>query len=182
MEVLVIVDVQNDFIDGALRNDEAIKRIPNIIEEINNFKGKYIFLTRDTHDKNYMNTMEGSRLPKEHCIKGTEGWQIKKEVMEAVLKKQKENKCKVRIINKKSFGYDKWSKVLKRLVKKYGKALSFKIFGFCTGICVDNQASGIKAAAPESNISIVERCCACVSDESHKNALEAMKMWHIDII
>ena len=87
-KILVVVDVQNDFIDGSLRNDEAINKIPNIVKKINEFNGDYIFVTRDTHDYDYMTTNEGKYLPVAHCIKNTDGWYINSDVLAALHKKE----------------------------------------------------------------------------------------------
>ena len=182
-KVLIVIDVQNDFIDGALRNEEAIKRVPNIIEEIKNTDAKYIILTRDTHYRNYLNTMEGKKLPVPHCIIDTEGWQIKSEVMEAV----KNSKILYSIYDKNTFGYDKWLSAfldLRHIYNLYEQSsdLEIEVIGYCTDICVISNVLNIKSILPNATIEVKESCCAGITEQSHNNALEAMKMCHIEVI
>lgn len=181
-KILIVVDVQNDFIDGALRNEEAIKRVPNIVEEIKNFDGDCIICTYDTHHENYLETMEGKRLPVPHCIKGTNGWEYNKEIDDVL----HNNKALKIVISKKTFGYDNWKEVFKDVKKKFSykedSELEIEVLGFCTDICVISNTLAIKATVPNARIVVKESCCAGVTPERHQNALEAMKCCHIDII
>ena len=167
MKTLVVVDMQNDFIDGALGTKEAAAIVPHVARKIAEYResGDQIIFTRDTHQKNYLETQEGRNLPVEHCIQGTDGWQITKEI---------EVKPEDTVINKDTFGHV-WSKDI-----IMGDEI--EIVGLCTDICVISNALNIKAVLPEVPISVDAGCCAGVTPESHKNALEAMKMCQIKIV
>lgn len=168
MKILVVVDMQNDFIDGALGTPEAVAIVPYVRERVKNFDGKVIF-TRDTHFENYLATEEGRRLPVPHCIKGTHGWQISDELLPFCTE----------VIDKLTFGS---SELISRL-GEYGDAPeSITLLGLCTDICVISNALLIKAFYPEVPIAVDSRGCAGVSPESHTNALMAMKTCQIDII
>lgn len=176
MNILVVVDMQNDFIDGALGTKEAVAIVPNVAEKIKKFDGKVLF-TRDTHEENYMDTQEGKNLPVPHCIRGTEGWQIRPE-LEAL--------CVEEIIDKPTFGSTKLGELLKAqddALKNEGKTgiESVTLIGLCTDICVISNAILIKAFLPEVPIIVDSACCAGVTPDSHKNALEAMKVCQIKV-
>lgn len=168
-KLLIVVDMQNDFINGALGTKEAMEILPKVIDKIKNHKGEIIF-TRDTHGKEYLKTQEGKNLPVEHCIEGTYGWQLQEEIQRLAEKKES------RIINKPSFG----SLELPNIIKDF-KVSNIEIVGLCTDICVISNAMILKAAMPEVNISVDSSCCAGVTPESHDNALRAMKMCQIEI-
>lgn len=168
-KLLIVVDMQNDFINGALGTKEAMEILPKVIEKIKNYKGEIIF-TRDTHGKEYLKTQEGKNLPVKHCIEGTYGWQLQEEIQRLAEKKES------RIINKPSFG----SLELPNIIKDF-KVSNIEIVGLCTDICVISNAMILKAAMPEVNISVDSSCCAGVTPESHDNALRAMKMCQIEI-
>ena len=168
MNYLVVVDMQKDFIDGALGTAEAVKILPNVEEYIKNFDGEVIF-TRDTHHEDYMNTQEGKNLPVPHCIKGTDGWQIAKELQPLAEGKK--------VFDKPTFG----SVELVEFLASQRDAESVTLIGLCTDICVISNAMLIKANLPEVKIAVAESCCAGVTPESHANALEAMKMCQIEI-
>ncbi len=168
--VLVVVDMQNDFIDGALGTPEAAAIVPKVIRKVKNFDGTVLF-TRDTHTGTYMNTQEGRNLPVQHCIKGTKGWEIREELEEL---------RKTEAIDKVTFG----SSVLpERLLQMDEKEQigSITFVGLCTDICVVSNAMVTKAFLPEVPIIVDAACCAGVTPESHKNALEAMKCCQIQI-
>lgn len=172
-KLLVVVDMQNDFIDGALGSDEAVKIVDNVCEKINNFDGDIVY-TMDTHSKDYLSTSEGKKLPVEHCITGTDGWQLNCSVENALKKKGAYDKRYM----KNTFG-----SIL--LAEDLSKAYALKeitIIGLCTDICVISNALLLKAYMPEVKISVDGSCCAGVTPESHENALSAMKMCQIDII
>ena len=172
MKTLIVVDMQKDFIDGALGTKEAEKIVSKVKAKIKKYvkDGGNIIFTRDTHKKNYMETREGKYLPVPHCIKGTPGWEIPKVLTDAA----GENAV---IIDKGSFGYDKWSKVLKSM-----DPTEFEFVGLCTDICVISNAMIIKAFLPEVPVTVDAACCAGVTPESHSNALSSMKMCQINVI
>ena len=170
-DVLIVVDMQNDFIDGALGTAEAVSIVPNVVEKVKSFPGTVIF-TRDTHTENYLSTQEGRKLPVTHCVKGTPGWQIRAE-LEALRKSD--------AVDKPGFGSTALAHMLASMDKAEGLS-SVTLVGLCTDICVISNAMLIKAALPEVPVIVDAACCAGVTPASHKNALEAMKMCQIDII
>lgn len=168
--ILVVVDMQKDFIDGALGTNEAVGIVDNVAEIIKSFEGEVVF-TRDTHFDNYLETQEGKNLPVPHCIKNTEGWQLDKKL--EVIKTSD-----MKVFDKLTFGSVELAEYLKT-VKDLG---SITLIGLCTDICVISNALLIKANLPEIKISVIEKCCAGVTPQSHKNAIEAMKMCQIEIV
>ena len=170
-DVLIVVDMQNDFIDGALGTAEAVSIVPNVVEKVKSFPGTVIF-TRDTHTENYLSTQEGRKLPVTHCVKGTPGWQIRDE-LEALRNAD--------AVDKPGFGSTALAHMLASMDKAEGLS-SVTLVGLCTDICVISNAMLIKAALPEVPVIVDAACCAGVTPASHKNALEAMKMCQIDII
>lgn len=168
--ILIVVDMQNDFIDGALGTPEAVSIVPRVIEKIRNFQGKVIF-TRDTHEDNYMNTQEGKNLPVPHCIKETKGWQISSKLIEF---------CKKEPINKETFGSVDLGYFLREENQK-NPIETVTLIGLCTDICVISNALLIKSFLPEVKIIVDASCCAGVTPESHRNALETMKTCQIII-
>ncbi|WP_286153021.1 cysteine hydrolase family protein [Sporofaciens musculi] len=174
MNVLVVVDMQNDFIDGALGTKEAAAIVPKVVEKIQNFDGEILY-TRDTHEENYLDTQEGKKLPVAHCIKGTKGWELHPKI-EALRKEEP--------IDKPSFGSPHLGSLLRSMDDKYkssakGGIEAITFVGLCTDICVISNAMIAKAFLPEVPIIVDPSCCAGVTPESHKNALEAMKMCQI---
>lgn len=169
-QVLVVVDMQKDFINGALGTKEAEGIVPKVEEKIKDFKGEIIF-TRDTHFDNYSETQEGQKLPVPHCIKGTEGWQIEERL-------EKLRTPDMKVFDKLTFG----SAELVEYLKGKKELESVTLIGLCTDICVISNALLIKAFLPEVKIIVEEKCCAGVTPQSHSNALEAMKMCQIEII
>lgn len=168
-KVLVVVDMQNDFIDGALGTAEAVAIVPKVAEKIKNFDGTVLY-TRDTHEENYMETQEGRNLPVPHCIRGTEGWQIRTELQQAGAE----------VVDKPTFG----SRILaEKLVEMNREEAieSITLIGLCTDICVISNAFVIKAFLPETQIIVDSSCCAGVTAESHERALEAMKVCQIAV-
>ena len=169
-KILLVVDMQNDFIDGALGTAEAEKIVPLVKEKIEGFDGTVLF-TRDTHFDNYMETQEGKRLPVPHCIKGTEGWQIRKE-LDALRTTE--------AIDKLTFGSSELGQLL---VKRNEEEPieSITVIGLCTDICVISNALLAKAFLPETEIRVDAKCCAGVTPQSHENALNAMSVCQIVI-
>jgi nicotinamidase-related amidase len=168
MKYLIVVDMQNDFIDGALGTAEAVSIVPYVKSVIENFDGKVIF-TRDTHFENYMETQEGKNLPVPHCIKGTDGWQIRAE-LDALRKTEDSDKV--------TFG----SKDLVQILKNEGDIESITFVGLCTDICVISNVMLVKAFYPEIPLIVDAKACAGVTPESHTNALNAMKMCQVKVI
>jgi len=169
MKILVVVDMQNDFIDGALGTKEAVGIVPNVVEKIRSFDGDKIIFTRDTHEENYMETQEGKNLPVPHCIRGTNGWELNPEI-EALRKEE--------AVDKPSFG----SMELASYLKELDDVESIEFVGLCTDICVISNVMITKAALPEVPVIVDASCCAGVTPESHKNALEAMKMCQVKVL
>lgn len=164
-KTLIVVDMQKDFIDGALGTKEAEAIVENVKDKIEAYKaaGDEIIFTRDTHHENYMETNEGRNLPVVHCIEGTEGWQIpeKLQVEGAIY------------INKPSFGYMNW--------KDYNLE-EVELVGLCTDICVVSNALIIKATYPEINVTVDAKCCAGVTPQTHEAALATMKCCQVKVI
>ncbi len=170
-KILIVVDMQNDFIDGALGTPEAIKIVEAVKAKIASFDGEIIY-TRDTHPISYLQTQEGKNLPVEHCIKGTRGWEIKEEIYAS---------GEGKIIDKPTFGSSELFAYL-RAENEAEQIDEITLIGLCTDICVISNAMGIKAFLPEVKIIVDSHCCAGVTPESHENALSAMKMCQIEII
>lgn len=170
MKVLVVVDMQNDFINGALGTAEAIGIVDKVAEKIRAHMGPVIY-TRDTHHSDYHNTQEGTKLPVAHCIEGSSGWEISKKlpVPDDAL-----------IIDKPTFGSTDLGACLEVMNKKT-PIEEIEVIGLCTDICVISNALLIKAFLPEVPIAVDSSCCAGVTPESHANALEAMRMCQIEI-
>ena len=164
-KTLIVVDMQNDFIDMALGTKEAVAIVPNVKKKIQQYKenGDEIIFTRDTHFENYMETPEGKKLPVPHCIKGTKGWEIADGLYV--------EGCK--IIDKPNFGWPNW---------KEETLEDVELIGLCTDICVVSNALIIKATFPEATVKVDKTCCAGVTPESHEAALMTMQMCQIDIV
>lgn len=166
-KLLVVIDVQKDFIDGALRNEEAIKKMPNIIQRVIEAKDEKIpiWATRDTHHENYLETNEGKNLPVPHCLMGTEGWEIDERIKPFIDE----------TFDKPTFG----SVNLAKEICNYSDLKEVEVVGFCTDICVISNILMMKAYRPELNITVYEDSCAGVTPESHAAALIAMKSCQI---
>lgn len=169
-DILVVIDMQNDFIDGALGTAEAVAIVPKVAEKIRGFSGKVLF-TRDTHEDNYMDTQEGRNLPVPHCIRNTKGWEIRAELEE--LRKEK-------AVDKVTFGSVELGKILEA-ANEEDTIQSITLVGLCTDICVISNAMLIKAFLPETEIIVDASCCAGVTPESHQRALDSMKTCQIKI-
>lgn len=168
---LVVVDMQKDFVDGALGTKEAAAIVPKVAEKIRGFNGE-IFATFDTHFEDYLETAEGKKLPVTHCVKGTDGWQLDSEVAAALADKG------FTPVEKLTFG----SVDLPGLIKKAAgdSDFSIELIGLCTDICVVSNALLLKANFPEKAISVDATCCAGVSPETHEAALATMRCCQID--
>ena len=170
-DILVVIDMQNDFIDGALGTTEAVFILPKVAEKIRTFQGR-LFFTKDTHDEDYLSTQEGRLLPIPHCIKDTKGWMLHPKI---------EALCKGTIVEKPTFGSAELGRLLKEIADREG-IRSVTLVGLCTDICVISNALLFKAFLPEIPIIVDASCCAGVTPESHYNALKAMKCCQIQII
>ena len=170
-KVLIVVDMQRDFVDGALGTAEAQAIVAGVVNKIDSFDGDVI-VTYDTHTEDYMLTSEGKNLPVPHCIKGTDGWELDSAVQSVVDKKR------ATVFEKPTFG----STALAEYVKdNYGDDVSIELVGLCTDICVVSNALLLKATLPEAQISVDSSCCAGVTPESHDAALTTMKMCQINV-
>lgn len=196
IKVVIVVDMQNDFIDGALGTPEAQTIVPLVAETIHQFADPHtaIIFTKDTHTDNYMNTQEGQHLPVPHCIEGTDGHCIVDEVFNAWLSHAEgensymsgydaypvydENPIR---IEKPTFGSVELQNILYDMNDRF-EIEEITLMGVCTGICVLSNAILCKATLPEVPVNVVADCCACVTPESHRTALEAMKLCQINII
>lgn len=170
MKILCVIDMQNDFIDGALGTNEAVAITDNVAKKIELYRknGDRVIFTRDTHYDNYMQTQEGRNLPVPHCIKDTDGWQISSKLFVG----------DSLIIDKPTFG----SVQLSEYIAGLEGVDEVELIGLCTDICVISNAMLIKARLPEVRVSVDSTCCAGVTPESHSNALSAMKMCQIEIL
>ena len=170
---LIVVDMQKDFVDGALGTPEAVAIVPNVAERIRGFDGD-IFVTYDTHTADYLNTAEGKKLPVPHCIRGTEGWQLDREVAAAL-----EGKAFTRV-EKPTFG----SIALPEMIRKaaQGERFTLELVGLCTDICVVSNALLLKANFPEAPITVHADCCAGVTPATHQAALATMRCCQVDVV
>ena len=173
-KMLIVVDMQKDFVDGSLGTKEAQAIVPKVVEKIKNYKGQVLY-TRDTHYEDYLETQEGKNLPVVHCVYETEGWQLVPEI-DALAKA--DNSL---IFDKPTFGSMSLAGCLNG-INKVSPIHELELVGLCTDICVISNALLLKATMPEVKIVVDAACCAGVTPESHNNALEAMKMCQIEII
>ena len=171
-KILIVVDMQNDFIDGALGTAEAVEIVPRVVEKIRQYDPRDVYLTRDTHYENYLDTQEGQKLPVTHCVKGTDGWQLRAEVAEAAQG--------ATVVDKPTFGSAELAGRL--MAERTQNALELEMVGLCTDICVVSNALLLKAAMPEVPISVDASCCAGVTPEKHRAALETMRSCQIDVV
>ena len=163
MKVLVVIDMQNDFVNGALGTPEAQAIVPLVKQRAE--QADFVIFTRDTHSADYLQTQEGKNLPVEHCIEGTHGWEIIDELKPYVKT----------VVDKPSFG----SLELPDIIPN---ADEIELCGLCTDICVVSNAAILKAAFPETPLTVNANLCAGVTPETHKAALETMKMFHINVV
>ena len=172
-KILVVVDMQNDFVAGALGTAEAVAIVPQVVKEINEFDGE-IIATYDTHSENYLETAEGKKLPVTHCVKDTKGWQLNSDVQAALDKKG----------YKKVIKYTFGSTELPEIIRECAGDEDFEIelIGLCTDICVVSNALLLKANFYENKISVKASCCAGVSPATHNAALDTMRCCQIDVI
>ena len=171
-KLLIVIDMQNDFIDAALGTPEAVAIVEAVKEKIRSYPPADVIATMDTHGEDYMQTQEGRYLPVPHCIRGTEGWQIRPDIA-ALLTEAK-------IYEKPTFGSTALAADLKALSER--EEIELELVGLCTDICVVSNALLLKAAMPEVKISVDPACCAGVTPEKHLAALETMRSCQIQIV
>lgn len=172
MKILAVIDMQKDFIDGALGTQEAQNIVPAVVEKMRGFSGR-ILATRDTHEENYLETQEGKQLPVVHCVRETEGWQLHPEIA-ALLTEEP--------VDKPTFGSVELAQMLSDYHNRIEAIEGITLVGLCTDICVISNAMLFKAYLPEVPILVDASCCAGVTPETHRQALEAMKMCQIQIM
>lgn len=169
--ILIVIDMQHDFIDGALGTEQAMQIVPNVLQKIQEYAPENRIATRDTHGPDYLQTSEGQHLPVPHCIRGTKGWEIVPEISAAL--------GDTRILDKPSFGSPALAHFLAEENKK--EPLELELVGLCTDICVVSNALLLKAALPETRILVDASCCAGVTPDTHQAALTTMKMCQVEI-
>lgn len=170
-KVLVVVDMQNDFIIGSLGTKEAENIVDNVVKKISEYDKENIYATRDTHTEDYLNTSEGRHLPVIHCVRNTKGWQLDERIEEAL--------AAAVVVDKTTFGSVELAEMLKSENNK--EAIEIELVGLCTDICVVSNALLFKAYMPEVNISVDSKCCAGVTVDSHNAALETMRMCQVEV-
>lgn len=170
---LIVVDMQQDFVYGALGSEEAKKIVEKVTQKVKSFDGEVIF-TQDTHGADYLNTQEGRKLPVEHCIDGSEGWKLIAPLEE--LRAQRKLKC----YSKGTFGCIELAADLRVEIEREGVE-EIELVGVCTDICVVSNALLLKAYMPEVPIRVDAGCCAGVTPKKHEAALETMRSCQIII-
>lgn len=170
---LIVVDMQKDFVDGALGTPEAVAIVDNVVNKINSFDGN-IIVTYDTHLEDYMDTREGKNLPVPHCIKETDGWKLDAKVQDALLGKEYIE------LEKPTFGSILLPEIIEDLAGE--EEFEVELIGLCTDICVVSNAMVLKAHYPEVDIKVDASCCAGVTPATHDAALLTMKMCQIEVV
>ena len=171
-KILIVIDMQNDFIDAALGTKEAVAIVEKVKEKIRSFEASDEIATMDTHGEDYMQTQEGKYLPVPHCIKGSDGWKIRPDIAELLEE--------AKIYEKPTFGSTALAEDLKELSGK--EEIELELIGLCTDICVVSNALLLKAMMPEVQISVDASCCAGVTPEKHEAALETMRSCQIRVV
>ena len=170
--ILLVIDMQNDFISGSLGTAEAQAIVDNVAAEMEKYAPKDIIATRDTHFENYLDTQEGHKLPVVHCVKGTWGWQLHDKIAAALRGGE--------IIDKPTFGSTALAEKLTEMAAQ--ESLSITLVGLCTDICVVSNALLVKASLPETPVKVIAACCAGVTPQSHQAALDTMGMCQVEIM
>ena len=170
---LIVIDMQNDFIDGALGTPEAVSIIGAVKDKIRSYPKENVFATRDTHTEFYLETQEGHNLPVPHCIRGTDGWQIRSEIAELIFDDH--------VIDKPTFCSTQLARLMELLERREKEGIEIELVGLCTDICVVSNALYLKATLPETPISCDASCCAGVTPAKHAAALETMRSCQIAI-
>lgn len=172
-KILIVVDIQKDFVDGSLGTKEASAIVPKAAAKIKAHNGPVI-VTLDTHTDDYLNTSEGRKLPVEHCIKNMDGWELDTHIKQALSGKQ------YTAVEKPTFGSIKLPQAVQELCGD--DEFEIELIGLCTDICVVSNALLLKAHFPEIRISVDSSCCAGVTSQLHNAALSVMISCQIDII
>lgn len=174
-KLLIVVDMQNDFIDGALGTPQALEIVEAVDRKIKEYdeRGDLVVFTADTHGKDYLSTQEGRRLPVAHCVRGTRGWEISEKLFRP---------REAPVIEKNTFGSKELGIMLMELERAGECPEEIELVGLCTDICVIANAMIVKAFLPEVPVTVDRRCCAGVTPESHENALRAMEVCQIQVI
>ena len=178
MRILIVVDMQKDFVDGALGTAEAVAIVPAVAEKIRQYRaaGDLVIATRDTHEENYLSTQEGRFLPVVHCVRGTTGWQLDAAVAEALGED-------ALIVDKPTFGSTELVQLIGRYVEQNGEEnVHAELIGLCTDICVVSNALLLKAYYHEMPLSLDPKCCAGVTPQKHDAAIETMRSCQIVIL
>lgn len=171
-DILLVIDMQNDFIDGSLGTKEAEAVVDAVVSEIKKYPQQDVIATRDTHDEHYPETQEGKKLPVKHCMKDTKGWKINDKIAAAL--------GGAEVIDKPSFG----SKILAEKIADMAakEEITVTLVGLCTDICVVSNALLIKAYSPEIPVRVIASCCAGVTPSSHEAALTTMRMCQVEVV
>lgn len=170
-QILLVIDMQKDFVDGALGTPEAVRIVPRVVEKIRSYPAGQVLATRDTHGEDYLSTQEGQNLPVVHCVKGTPGWELVPEVAAAL--------SDAEVVDKPTFGSVALAQRLAALNRE--EPIAVELVGLCTDICVVSNALLLKAYLPEVPVSVDSRCCAGVTPESHQAALDTMRSCQIAV-
>ena len=176
-KILIVVDMQKDFIDGSLGTKEAEAIVQKVKEKILSYPKEDVYATLDTHREDYLSTQEGKNLPVSHCIKGTEGWQLDSDLQGLILENH--------FFEKPGFGSLELANAMKALYQEStgkGQDFSIEFVGLCTDICVVSNALLIKAFLPEVPLSVDSRCCAGVTKEKHEAALETLRSCQVEVL
>lgn len=171
-KILIVVDLQNDFVDGSLGTPEAQSILPAVVEKIRSYPKGQVLATQDTHGADYLSTQEGRLLPVSHCIKGTKGWEVVPEVAAAL--------GDAAVLEKPVFGSVALAERLREMTAK--EPISVELVGLCTDICVISNALLIKSFLPEVPITVDSRCCAGVTPERHHAALEVLRSCQVTVL
>ena len=163
--LLIVIDMQNDFIDGALGTPEAVGIVEAVKDKIRAYEPENIIATMDTHETDYLQTQEGQNLPVEHCIRGSKGWEIREDIAQLL--------NGAAIFEKPTFGSVEMAAALKAMSEQ--EEIELELIGLCTDICVVSNALLLKAAMPEVRISVDSSCCAGVTPQLHEAALNTMR-------
>ena len=166
--ILIVVDMQKDFVDGNLGTKEAREIVDRVVQKVRAWEGPVIF-TRDTHGPDYLSTQEGRRLPVAHCIEGTEGWQIIPPLRPYARD----------VVDKPGFGS---TELARRLAARAEEIEEIELIGLCTDICVVSNALLIKAFLPETPLRVDSACCAGVTPEKHLAALETLRSCQVEVV
>jgi len=173
-KILVVVDMQNDFIDGSLGTAEAVAAVPGVCEKIRAFDGDGIFVTYDTHNENYPDTLEGKKLPIAHCIEGTSGHELNPGIKSALSGRYYTE------IRKTTFGTFAIVEALKAQYPE--EEFEFEVVGLCTDVCVVTNVLILRSGYPNARITVDAACCAGITPKTHEAALATMECCQIDIV